>query len=30
MKSAKTIKTDAPRVDIQGTTVNVLGSLDTK
>jgi hypothetical protein len=30
IKSAKTIKTDAPRVDIQGTTVNVLGSLDTK
>ena len=30
IKSAKTIKTDAPRVDIQGTNVSVLGSLDTK
>lgn len=30
IKSAKTIKTEAPRVDIQGTNVSVLGSLDTK
>ena len=28
MKSAKTIKTDAPRVDIQGTNVSVLAALD--
>ena len=30
IKSAKTIKTDAPRVDIQGTTVNVLASSEVK
>jgi len=28
IKSAKTIRTEAPRVDIQGTTVNVLADLD--
>ena len=30
IKSAKTIKTDAPRVDIQGTTVSVLASSEAK
>ena len=30
IKSAKTIKTEAPRVDIQGTTVSVLASSEAK